>query len=102
MEDFNGLAAQKPADKYEHRTSSYIPKVISQICELADLDEFVRRLIFGICVGNDDMHLKNRALIYPDGIHPKVAPLCDFVFTRLYLPDGVLALPSGASGGLLI
>jgi serine/threonine-protein kinase HipA len=96
VEDFNQVAAQKPADKYEHRTSSYIAKVISQICEPADLDEFIRRLIFGICVGNDDMHLKNWALIYPDGIHPKIAPLYDFVFTRLYLPNGVLALTVGS------
>jgi serine/threonine-protein kinase HipA len=96
VEDFNQVAAQKPADKYEHRTSSYIAKVISQICEPADLDEFVRRLIFGICVGNDDMHLKNWALIYPDGIHPKIAPLYDFVFTRPYLPNGVLALTVGS------
>jgi serine/threonine-protein kinase HipA len=95
VEDFNQVAAQKPADKYEHRTSSYIAKVISQICEPEDLDEFVRRLIFGICVGNDDMHLKNWALIYPDGIHPKIAPLYDFVFTRLYLPNGGLALTVG-------
>jgi hypothetical protein len=31
--------------------------VISQICEPHDLDEFVRRLVFGISVGNDDMYL---------------------------------------------
>jgi serine/threonine-protein kinase HipA len=95
VEDFNQVAAQKPADKYEHRTTSYIAKVISQICEPADLDEFVRRLIFGICVGNDDMHLKNWALSYPDGRHARIAPLYDFVFTRLYLPDGGLALTVG-------
>ncbi len=94
-EDFNQVAAQKPEDKYENKSSSYIASVISQLCEPADLDEFVRRLIFGICVGNDDMHLKNWALIYPDGRHPKIAPMYDFVFTRMYLPDGALALTVG-------
>jgi serine/threonine-protein kinase HipA len=42
------------------------------------------------------MHLKNWALIYPDGRHPKIAPLYDFVFTRLCLPNGVLALTVGS------
>jgi len=97
-EDFNQIAAQKPDDKYENKTSSYLASVISQLCELADLDEFVRRLIFGICVGNDDMHLKNWALIYPDGRHAEIAPLYDFVFTRMYLPDGALALTVGGKG----
>jgi serine/threonine-protein kinase HipA len=95
VEDFNQIAAQKPEDKYENKASSYIASVISQLCEPAALDEFVRRLIFGICVGNDDMHLKNWALTYPDGQHPKIAPVYDFVFTRMYLPDGTLALTVG-------
>lgn len=95
VEDFNQIAAQKPEDKYENKTSSYVASVISQLCESADLDEYVRRLIFGICVGNDDMHLKNWALIYPDGKHPKIAPVYDFVCTRMYLPDRTLALTVG-------
>jgi serine/threonine protein kinase HipA of HipAB toxin-antitoxin module len=31
------------------------------------VDELVRRLVFGVCTGNNDMHLKNWALTYPGG-----------------------------------
>jgi serine/threonine-protein kinase HipA len=95
VEDFNQIAAQKPDEKYDRKSTSYIAGVISQLCEPADVDEFVRRLVFGICVGNDDMHLKNWALAYPDGRHASLAPMYDFIFSRLYFPGGGLALTVG-------
>ncbi len=95
VEDFNQIAAQKPDEKYDRRSASYIASVISQLCEPADVDEFVRRLIFGICVGNDDMHLKNWALAYPDGRHATIAPMYDFICSCLYFPGGGLALAVG-------
>jgi serine/threonine-protein kinase HipA len=95
VEDFNQIAAQKPDEKYDRKATSYIASVISQLCEPADVDEFVRRLVFGICVGNDDMHLKNWAIAYPDGRHARLAPMYDYIFSRLYFPGGTLALTVG-------
>lgn len=58
VEDFNQIANQKPDEKYDHKTSSWIANVITTICPSSDVDDFVRRLVFGICIGNGDIHLK--------------------------------------------
>ena len=42
-----------------------------------DVQEFVKRFVAFVLMGNVDAHLKNWALMYPDGITPKLAPLYD-------------------------
>ncbi len=95
VEDFNQIVNQKPDEKYDNKTSSWIANVIATICPSSDVDDFVRRLIFGICVGNNDMHLKNWAVTYPDGRNARLAPVYDYVCTRAYFPTGQLALTVG-------
>jgi serine/threonine-protein kinase HipA len=95
VEDFNQVAAQQPEQKYENKTSSFVANAIAALCEPADVDEFVRRLTFGICIGNDDMHLKNWALAYLDGRNASIAPPYDFICSRPYFPGGELALTVG-------
>ncbi len=70
VEDFNQIANQPPADKYEHKTSQWIANVIATLCPQEDVEDFVRRLVFGVCIGNNDMHLKNWAIYYPGGSVP--------------------------------
>ncbi len=95
FEDFNQIADQQPADKYDGKATHWIASVVATLCESADVDEFVRRLVFGVCTGNNDMHLKNWALIYPGGRVARLAPLYDYVCTRLYYPNAPLALTIG-------
>ncbi|TAM58744.1 type II toxin-antitoxin system HipA family toxin [bacterium] len=92
VEDMNQVADQYPDDKYGHRTTHWIANVVQTLCEPEDVDEFVARLVFGIGIGNHDMHLKNWALTYPDGRHAQLAPLYDYVCTTLYMPKSDLAL----------
>ena len=92
VEDMNQIADQYPADKYEHRAMHWIANVVQTLCEPDDVDELVARLVFGIGIGNDDMHLKNWAVIYPDGLHARLAPLYDYVCTARYATAGSLAL----------
>jgi serine/threonine-protein kinase HipA len=94
-EDFNQIADQQPADKYENKPSHWIANVVATICPEEDVDELVRRLVFGVCVGNNDMHLKNWAVLYPDGRNARLAPVYDYVCTRRYFPTGALALTIG-------
>lgn len=96
VEDFNQIAGQAPADKYDNKAMHWIANVVATLCPTEDVDALVRRLVFGVCVGNNDMHLKNWALTYPDGRNARLAPLYDFVCTRAYLPNGPLALTIGA------
>ena len=95
VEDFNQIANQRPDDKYENKTTSWIANVVAAICPAPDVDQFVRRLVFGICVGNNDMHLKNWAISYPDSRNARLAPMYDYVCTREYYPGGQLALTVG-------
>lgn len=95
FEDFNQIANQKPEDKYGGKTASWIANVVATLCPQEDADDFVRRLVFGICIGNNDMHLKNWSVSYPDTRNARIAPLYDCVCTREYFPHGELALTVG-------
>jgi serine/threonine-protein kinase HipA len=94
-EDLNQVADQPPAEKYDNKAMSWVANVVATLCPVEDVDELVRRLVFGICTGNNDMHLKNWALIYPDGRNARLAPLYDYVCTRRYYPTAALALNVG-------
>ncbi|GAA2126375.1 putative kinase Y4dM [Glycomyces algeriensis] len=54
--------------------------------DLNSLAETVRRISFNAVIGNGDAHLKNWALIYPDGRNPKLSPVYDLVSTIAYQP----------------
>lgn len=92
MEDFAQIFNLYPDRKYDTASYGNIAKVLwSEIGEHA-LTEFIRRLVFNILIGNGDMHLKNWSLIYPDKMHPQLAPAYDYVSTISYLSADKLAL----------
>ncbi|HEX3468787.1 MAG TPA: HipA domain-containing protein [Candidatus Elarobacter sp.] len=91
-EDYNQIAGVMPGSKYDVVTSEWLAQVTNELCSREDVDEFVRRLIFGVLVGNGDMHAKNWSVQYPDGRNARLAPVYDFVCTRVYRDD-TLALP---------
>ncbi|CAN5481925.1 type II toxin-antitoxin system HipA family toxin [soil metagenome] len=49
-----------------------------------DIDEFFRRWTVNALMGNTDAHAKNWGLLYPDGIHPVLAPAYDLVCVAAY------------------
>lgn len=61
--------------------------------------EYLRRLVAMVVMGNNDAHLKNWSLTYPDGRTPHLAPAYDLVCTTFYpeLPDK-LTFPLGGQG----
>jgi len=83
MEDFAQVFAV--GDKYDS-TLNYqsIAYVIWQEVGLDGVLEYVRRLVHMVLMGNADMHLKNWSLVYPDGIHARLAPAYDLVSTVVY------------------
>jgi serine/threonine-protein kinase HipA len=58
--------------------------VICALCGEDDFREYIRRLAFMVLSGNADAHLKNWALVYPNGVSPRLAPLYDVVSTVVY------------------
>jgi serine/threonine-protein kinase HipA len=94
-EDFNQIANLAPEKKYDAKPSHWLAQVTQALCPLGDVEELVRRLVFGVCIGNNDMHLKNWGIVYPNGRDARLAPMYDYVCTRAYYPAGALALTIG-------
>jgi len=100
MEDFAQVFGLFPEDKYKRRSYANIAAVLRAETGTEDTDEFVRRLVFSVLIGNADMHLKNWSLLYPDGHTPVLSPAYDFVSTISYMPGDSLALTFGGSRSL--
>ncbi len=92
MEDFAQVYNLFPDEKYSRVNYTTIANMVWMLTGEAGLEEYVRRLVFNLMIGNGDMHLKNWSYIYPDGRTPRLAPGYDFVATVPYLPGDKLAL----------
>lgn len=92
IEDFNQLYGQFPEAKYKNYSYTNMATDLWRLTDEVQFAEFVRRLIFNVGIGNNDMHLKNWSLIYPDGRTAQLAPAYDFVSTVRYIADDRLAL----------
>jgi serine/threonine-protein kinase HipA len=100
MEDFAQVFGLFPDDKYGHRSYANVASVLWAETGEEGTYEFVRRLVFSVLIGNGDMHLKNWALLYPDGRTPVLSPAYDFVATFPYMTGDKLALNFGGSQSL--
>jgi serine/threonine-protein kinase HipA len=98
QEDFSQVFGLEPEDRYLVDVPDYVHygalgAIILALCGGEDLREYVRRLAFMVLSGNNDAHLKNWTLVYPDGLHARLSPLYDVVATIAYERlDRVLAL----------
>ena len=97
IEDFAQVFGLFPEHKYERRSYANIAAVLWVEAGEEAVNDFMRRLIFSVLIGNADMHLKNWSLIYRDGRAPALSPAYDFVATLPYLPKDRLALTFGGS-----
>ena len=82
MEEFAQVLQVEPKRKYGQGLMVDYPNMLRVLDRLSsrpaqDVQEFVKRFVAFILMGNVDAHLKNWALLYPDGITPRLAPLYD-------------------------
>ncbi|MDS1141087.1 HipA domain-containing protein [Pusillimonas sp. SM2304] len=82
MEEFAQALQYEPRHKYGKSMVVDYAAMLRVLDQLSarpaqDLQAFVERLVAFILMGNTDAHLKNWALIYPDGITPQLAPIYD-------------------------
>jgi serine/threonine-protein kinase HipA len=66
--------------KYNDATYEQLALIVSSIVGPPAFDEMLRRIIFVVASGNNDAHLKNWSLLYPDGIAATLTPLYDQTF----------------------
>lgn len=98
-EDFAQVLGVYPSDQAKYKTTNY--ETLGKICLAVGggdvFDEFVRRLVFAIAIGNGDAHIKNWALRYSDGLTADLTPAYDLVSTIQYIHDDQLGLNFGRS-----
>ena len=92
IEDFAQILGLYPEQKYARYNYETLANLVFRIAGEADLDEFIRRLVFIVACGNGDAHLKNWSLIYPGGVNARLAPAYDLLATIEYKADDQLAL----------
>ena len=100
VEDFAQVLGARPEQKYAGAGYGDIAEVVGRAVGDDAVGELIRRLVFCALIGNGDAHLKNWALIYPDGRSPVLAPAYDLVSTIAFLDDDRMALEwmSGVRG----
>lgn len=96
-EDFNQVFKQQPAQRYDKFSFADIARVVYQAVGNDALIDFVHRLVFNMGIANNDMHLKNWSLTYPNGRTPQLAPAYDYVCTKAYLKTSETGLALGSA-----
>lgn len=102
QEDFQQIVGRQPLRKYSDATYELLALLATKIVGEDAWPEILRRLVFMVASGNDDAHMKNWSVIYPDdGIRARLSPLYDQVFTAQW-PDfsKTLALKLGGTKDL--
>lgn len=91
QEDFAQIFDIAPEQRYAPESpdlgwANYasIGAVIQTLCGEGDYLEYMKRLVFMVLSGNADAHVKNWAIVYPDGLTARLAPVYDFVSTVVY------------------
>jgi len=82
MEEFAQVLRYEPRAKYGKDLSIEYPAMLGFLDRFSgspvqDVKAFIRRFVAFILMGNTDAHLKNWAVIYPDGRTPRLAPVYD-------------------------
>ncbi|HEX8107283.1 MAG TPA: HipA domain-containing protein [Kofleriaceae bacterium] len=81
QEDFQQVVGRQPSKKYDDITYEGVALLAARIVGEDAYDEVLRRLVFVVASGNNDAHMKNWSILYPDGIEAQLSPLYDQVFT---------------------
>jgi serine/threonine-protein kinase HipA len=83
QEDFAQVREVSVDSKYDNASYSGLGRIIRRICE-PGIDEYVRRLVAIVIMGNVDAHLKNWTVRYPDGRTARLSPAYDFMSVSAY------------------
>ena len=81
QEDFQQIVGRQPSKKYDDITYEGVALLAARIVGDDAYHEVLRRLVFVVASGNNDAHMKNWSVTYPDGIQARLSPLYDQVFT---------------------
>jgi serine/threonine-protein kinase HipA len=92
MEEMAQVMGYAPRGKYGEGLAVDVPRMLRVLDQLSaapalDVREAVQRLVAFVLMGNADAHLKNWAVIYPDGVTPRLSPLYDPVCVTAWFDE---------------
>lgn len=92
MEELAQAMGYTPREKYGRGLATDLPTMLRLLDRLSarptkDVREVVRRLVAFVLMGNADAHLKNWALVYPNGDAPVLSPLYDPVCVTAWFDE---------------
>ena len=83
--------------KYNRANFETVASTIGALCGLDSVRDVITRIVFNILIGNGDAHLKNWAVLYPDGITPALSPIYDVLPTVLFIPGDDMGMKLAGS-----
>jgi serine/threonine-protein kinase HipA len=83
--------------KYRRANFETIASLVAGLCGLDSVSEVINRIVLNVLIGNGDAHLKNWAILYPDGILPVLSPVYDVLPTVTYIPSDDMGLKLAGS-----
>jgi serine/threonine-protein kinase HipA len=81
-EDLAQVLGRRPTERHTSLESyDTVARILVELtgARIESALELVRRLVVSILIGNSHLHLKNIALVYPDGRIPELAPAFDML-----------------------
>lgn len=94
MEEACSILGVHPEGKYGPQYNlTNVGRAVRRFAGTEEAALFVERVVFDAVMGNGDAHLKNWALVFPDGHAARLAPVYDLVPTTVFLSESDLALP---------
>ncbi|WP_052711070.1 type II toxin-antitoxin system HipA family toxin [Pseudofrankia sp. DC12] len=91
------IPTARESAKYRRANFETIAVIVEALTGTANVGDVIDRIVLNVLVGNGDAHLKNWAVLYPDGRRPVLSPVYDVVPTVLYMPNDDLGLNLGGS-----
>ncbi len=86
------IPAAREGAKYNRANFETVATFIGALCGVESVGRVIDRIVFNILLGNGDAHLKNWAVLYPDGVTPVLSPMYDVLPTVLYMPSDDMGL----------
>ncbi|QBZ83847.1 Serine/threonine-protein kinase HipA [Hydrogenovibrio crunogenus] len=86
-EDFAQILNLYPTQKYDKVNYEQMGLIIKDFSQkgLFDVQQFAKRLLINILLGNGDAHIKNWSMIYHDQQTPQLSPAYDILSTMVYI-----------------
>lgn len=83
--------------KYTRANLETVASITMALCGPSAAMEVIDRIVLNILLGNGDAHLKNWAVVYPDGFNAELSPAFDILPTVLFIKNDDLGMKLGGS-----